>query len=639
MNAILRTFALCLLLLPAWASARETIEDFSVTLQVLADGKLLVTERIRVRAEGQQIKRGIYRDVPLSYREAYGLLHRAPVTLLSVTRDDLYEPVRSERNGSWQRFYLGASNVVLMPGEYSYELRYQVERALLWHADTDELYWNVTGNQWSFPIANASVEVLLPAGVQISNLHAYTGSSGATEQAYQVLEQQDNWVRLKTNAPLGSYQGLTVALEWPAGVIARPSTSTRLVHVLGDNLGLLVGALTVLGLGIFYHLVWRRVGRDPAKGLVVPLFQAPDGMPPAMAGYLWHRGFGGRFSAAKALSTWLTQMAISRHLSIAEEDPGKSFILTRGTAPLSLLPDHAQHMCNALFADSNAQEPLEIAHTFEPRLAAAMARLKRYLQVHSAKWYTANLGWWASGVVAAVAGALLMLLLSVDAVDFMATAGGLLFAGMFALAVILLVKVACSASTWRGRIIPGLFALLMCWPVSFGLHILGTSSTLPITLLLSSLLLLVLVYRILLPAPSKEGRALLDQLEGYRDYLSLAETEVLAMAGKAPAMTIAHYEMHLPYAMALGVEEQWTERFATVLNRGLTDASQPDYQPAWYHSQGLRVSPVAMSKALAMGLADVAALSSSPPSRAGGGGSSGGGFSGGGRGGGGGGGW
>ena len=148
----------------------------------------------------------------------------------------------------------------------------------------------------------------------------------------------------------------------------------------------------------------------------------------------------------------------------------------------------------------------------------------------------------------------------------------------------------------------------------------------------------------LMPAPTLEGRRLLDALEGYRDYLQLAESDVLALAGDAPAMSIALYERHLPFAMALGVEDKWSARFSAALASGLIDPEQRDYQPTWYHSRSSYSSPQAMSSALAAGLSSATALASTPPqssssSGGGGGGSSGGGSSGGGGGGGGGGGW
>ena len=205
MQGWLRGLLLSCFLLPGLVLAQEAIEDFAVTLQVEADGNLLVTERITVRAEGQDIRRGIYRDLPVSYALPMGLEQSSPITLLGVTRDGRPESVRSERNGAWVRFYLGSSNILLEPGRYRYELRYRVGRALLHHSDTDELYWNVTGNGWLFPIRHASVEVRLPAGARIGRLAAYTGAQGDQGQDFRILERRDDYLRLATTEMLPAY--------------------------------------------------------------------------------------------------------------------------------------------------------------------------------------------------------------------------------------------------------------------------------------------------------------------------------------------------------------------------------------------------------------------------------------------------
>src|SRR3990167_6587839 len=209
MLRVLRFALLSLCLLPLWTAAAEVIEDFAVTLQV--------------QAEGEQIKRGIYRDLPVSYSLPFGLLQSSPITLLAVSRDGQAERARVEQNGTWVRYYLGSANQLLQPGRYQYELRYQVERQLLHHLNTDELYWNVTGNQWVFPILKASVEVKLPPGARMGDVAAYTGAGGDQGKAYEVLEQRDDTLRLVTTQALPAYHGLTVAVDWPAGLVARPS--------------------------------------------------------------------------------------------------------------------------------------------------------------------------------------------------------------------------------------------------------------------------------------------------------------------------------------------------------------------------------------------------------------------------------
>jgi uncharacterized membrane protein len=144
-----------------------------------------------------------------------------------------------------------------------------------------------------------------------------------------------------------------------------------------------------------------------------------------------------------------------------------------------------------------------------------------------------------------------------------------------------------------------------------------------------------------LEAPSVKGQQLLDAAAGYRDYLQLAESEVLARAAEAPAMSIELYERHLPYAMALGVEAQWSARFAAALEAGLIYPSRHEYRPDWYAARERFSSPTAFSTALSSSLVSLSASASTPPasSSSSSGGSSGGGSSGGGSGGGGGGGW
>ncbi|MEK8082050.1 DUF2207 domain-containing protein [Pseudomonas sp. XK-1] len=640
MLRVLRFALLSLCLLPLWAAAEEVIEDFAVTLQVQADGNLLVTERITVQAEGEQIKRGIYRDLPVSYSLPLGLLQSSPITLLGVSRDGQAERARGEQNGSWVRYYLGSADHLLQPGRYQYELRYRVERQLLHHLNSDELYWNVTGNQWVFPILQASVEVKLPPGARIGELAAYTGAGGEQGKAYEVLEQRDDYLRLATTEALPAYHGLTVAVDWPAGLVARPGVMQRLGSVLLDNLGLCLGALLLVGLVIFYLRAWDRVGRDPAKGLIIPLFEAPRGMSAVQAGYLWHRGFKGAYQDARAFSVWLTDMAIRKHLHIEDDARGSGFSLATGEGSDLSEPD--RELRNRLFPAGKEGVALKIGGGYEPRLAEAVAGLKSQLQEQGKGWFSHNLGIWAWGLVWAVVACLVLVFAGAQGEDEWGVGlGGVIFTLGFGVPSLFVLRMAWQQPTRGRRIGLSLAALLFVWPVPVGLWMLSEAASVPALVLLCVYVLVVVLFYYLLPAPSVEGRRLLDQLEGYRDYLQLAESDALALAGNAPAMSIALYEKHLPYAMALGVEDKWSARFSAALANGLIDPAQRDYRPDWYHSRSDFSTPLAMSAALAAGLSSATALASSPPSSSssGGGGSSGGGSSGGGGGGGGGGGW
>ncbi|MGP0170440.1 DUF2207 domain-containing protein [Pseudomonas sp. NCHU5208] len=642
MGTWLRAALLLCCLLPTLAPAQEAIEDFAVSLQVETDGNLLVTERITVRAEGRDIRRGIYRDLPVGYALPLVLKQSSPINLLGVTRDGRPESVRRERNGAWIRFYLGSPNVLLEPGRHRYELRYRVERALLHHADTDELYWNVTGNGWVFPIHQASVEVRLPRGARIGRWAAYTGAQGAQGKDFQIVEQRDDFLRLATSKALPAHQGLTVAVDWQAGLVPRPGLLQNATRVLLDNLGVGLGALLLIGLLLFYLKAWRRVGRDPRKGVIIPLFEAPQGMSAVQAGYLWHRGLSGAFGEARAFSVWLTDMAIRKHLHIEDKAHGGGFSLVPDQGTDGEMSELDRDLRKRLFPASKAGSVLTIGSDYEPRLADAVAGLSSRLSKQGKAWFANNRGIWVWGLVWAVLSCVVSVILSGQDGDHRAAGlAGLAFSLGFGVPTLIVLGMARQQPSFGKRMGRYLMVLMFGWPMLAGLIMVATAVSLPVLLLIVVYMVLVVVFYYLLPAPTLKGRRLLDALEGYRDYLQLAERDALALAGDAPAMSIALYERHLPFAMALGVEDKWSARFSEALASGLIDPAQRDYQPSWYHSRSSYSSPQALSGALAAGLASATALASSPPSSSSssGGGSSGGGSSGGGGGGGGGGGW
>jgi uncharacterized membrane protein len=129
-----------------------------------------------------------------------------------------------------------------------------------------------------------------------------------------------------------------------------------------------------------------------------------------------------------------------------------------------------------------------------------------------------------------------------------------------------------------------------------------------------------------------EGRALLDKVEGFKLYLSVAEGDELR-AAVSENKTIELFEKYLPYAIALDVEQQWAARFQEVISR-----MGPDYSPNWYSGSNWNSFRVS-SFASGLGNSIAGTISSSSTAPGSSSGSGGGGFSGGGGGGGGGGGW
>src|SRR5690606_24822925 len=145
--ALRRAFIVFLLggLCALWAPpgrAAEVIRAFDSVVQVAGDGELAVTETIRVLAEGQQIRRGIYRDFPLVFTDAGGTLREVTFELLDVTRNGTPEPHFTERRGRVLRIYAGDKDVLIPRGEHTYVFRYRTGRQVRWFDGRPELNWN-----------------------------------------------------------------------------------------------------------------------------------------------------------------------------------------------------------------------------------------------------------------------------------------------------------------------------------------------------------------------------------------------------------------------------------------------------------------------------------------------------------------
>ena len=161
-------------------------------------------------------------------------------------------------------------------GEYEYFLQYRTHRQVGFFKDFDELYWNVTGNGWAFPIDRASAEISLPQASQATDLRTafYTGRQGEVGQdAVVTVSSNGRSAEFHTTRALGPGEGLTVALGWPKGIVQEPGAGQKLTWFLNDN-----KAALVMGLGLlipfgWYLWAWNRVGRDPVKGVIIPRFE------------------------------------------------------------------------------------------------------------------------------------------------------------------------------------------------------------------------------------------------------------------------------------------------------------------------------------------------------------------------------
>jgi uncharacterized membrane protein YgcG len=577
-----------MLLLAAWlplpAAAAERILAYDSEVEIRADGSLVVTERIRVRAEGEQVRRGIYRDFPTRYRDRYGNRVRVDFEVLSVARNGEAEPWFTERLPNGVRLNTGSDELLPVPAEHDFTLRFRTTRQLGFFPEHDELYWNAIGTGWSLPIEGGTVEVRLPRDVPVEDMsaEAYTGPQGAQGQDYAAELTGPGAARFRLTAPLGPGEGFTIVLTFPKGIVAEPSPAERARWFFSDNVGVLVAFAGLAVLAFYCLRRWQNRGRDPRPGTIIPRYFVPAGHGPAGLRYLLQMSYD-----ARCFSSDILALAVAGRLRIRREEK----FLRKDRWALERLDDQA-----AGSADGKA---IDLPEPQRRLLAGIFASGQQTMELQ-----TAN----ATTLAAARAAHQGSLDRSYHGAFFRRNVGSTVIAALLGAASIAL---AFAVSGGNGHVAIVLIALLM--------------------------LVIVTAFGYLVRAPTAQGRRLMDEIEGLRLYLGVAEREELARMGgpdDAPTLDAARYEALLPYAVALEVENAWTEKFTRAV--GAAAAAEAVRRIGWYRGNKRLGSSSALSRALGSSLGSQVAAASSPPgsrSGAGGGGSSGGGGGGGGGGG------
>jgi uncharacterized membrane protein YgcG len=616
--------------LPASAQS-ERIINFKSFINVHPDASMTVTEDITVQANRREIRRGIVRDFPTTYRDRLGNTVKVGFTLEEVLRDGRPEPYHTQSVANGIKIFMGKKDVYLRPGIYTYTIRYRVDRELGFFKDFDELYWNVTGNGWTFAIDNAEAYITLPAGAKILKYAAYTGYQGGRGHDFTVQAGDGNIV-FKTTRGLAPREGLTVAVSWPKGVVREPSQEQRLGFFLRDNLAVAIGLIWLAVLFAFYLWAWFRVGRDPAAGPIIPLFSPPSGFSPAGTRFVTRMGYDD-----KAFAAAVVDMAVKGAVLI-QEDGGDYTLVPRDAVKGALSRDE-QLVTAQLFPRGKSVKLENENHTI---IKGAIDALQKNLRLELEKiYFVTNSGYLGPGVVITLLGLGFVIL---TAADRMAAGFGCLWLTFWTVACYFLaVTVYKRWQAARGggltRLLGALGTTLFALPFFAvevaGLLLLSTAVSVPAAATLAGMGFLNALFYHLLKAPTLSGRKIMDQIEGFKLYLSVAEKDRLNLLNP-PEKTPELFEKYLPYALALDVENAWSEQFAEVLAQAGTE-TQP-YSPVWYSGSSwdnFRTSR--FSDSLGGAFAGAISSSSSPPGSSSG--SGGGGFSGGGGGGGGGSGW
>jgi len=506
----LRSSALALLAiaLAAGASARQLkIEKFSAEIFVQPDSSLDVTETIQAKFIG--VWHGIYRTIPVEYVTPQGFNYTLFVKLVAVNdAADQALKVESSRQGhylKWKIYVDDATDV-----ERTIHVHYLVRNGLKFFEDHDELYWNVTGDEWDEPIADASAQIFLPTGVTGVRTNDFTGTFGSRAQNADITES-GNSVQVTMKRPLSFHEGLTVAVAFDKGFVKEPGTADLIEQFFASNWPIFFPILVFL---IMFWL-WAVRGRDPRVGPIAVQYAPPEGMSPAEAGTLVDEQ-----AAMRDITATIVDLAVRGYIVIEEKEKSgimgllhaKDYVfhLKKGLGEWAGLKPHELALLAGIFSNG-AQTDVELSalqNVFYKNIPSIKGGIfdelmKRGYFLHRPDYVRGGY----------ITGGFVVGLLLVFIGNMLSQKTGVAIAPFIVAAIL------------SGGIIAG-----------FGWF---------------------------MPARTPDGAKALAGVLGFEDFLTHVESDHMNRVSQTPET----FEKFLPFAMALGVEKKWVGAFQNIYSQ------------------------------------------------------------------------
>lgn len=415
--------------------------------------------------------------------------------LLSVLHDGVPAPYVVERNRSDDiTVCIGGQDALLSERAHTFTLRYTTGDRLIERHDHDRFFFDVTAPDLEIPIRRASATVHLPRGADTVRADGFAGPRDRKYFVADVKETADgDEIVYTVTRPLKAGMAFAVALDFRKGFV-RQSLWRKARH-LDREMGRIFSSLAVFAGGlaaavVYFILAWYRVGRDPKRGVIVPAYEPPGGMSPALMRYL----VAGRRVDDKTVAATLVRLAQCGAVVIRERE-GR-YRLSRTKTPTQGCHPHEAEFFEALFAGTR-----EIAlgtGDAKRRLGAARRVLRKALRGESARDVATNRRYLWPGLALSLAGA-------VGALAFVDSArfeGAAVYAGFMAV----------------------------------GVSVVN------------------LAFRALLKAPTPHARRLRDGIEGFRRFLEASFKGPAVVHDRLERDLPPAVAANLPYAIAFGID-------------------------------------------------------------------------------------
>jgi len=479
----------------------EIIRSFSSDITVMPDSSLVIKEKIVYDFENA-LRHGIYRDIPLKNKEGENI----EIEVLSVTdKDDKPQVFTTSTKNQVLNIKIG-DNGVIISGEKGYNITYKVFGAVDYYEDFDEVYWNVTGNEWNVPIEFSEVSITLPKDVFPKERKCYFGPSGS-KTSCKVVDDKTYQVE----KVLAEGEGMTVAVALNKGAVSEYQHKTD--NKLLAFLSIFWPAFLPVIVFCFMFYRWHRKGRDPkGKGIIKPEYLAPEDLSPVEVGGIMHEAIKPR-----SISAQIIDLAIRGFIKIKPIENKLLGFSYKQDYELTLLVeigfldnDFDKEIIKTMFGDNPTVGGVTMLSALNNLFYKSVSKI--------------------SGLV------IDSLLKKKYYFNF-------------------------PKNNWSITII--LLGLLVVQPI--GLIIMSNQTHDPRRdiIFISSFIFsigIALIFQFLMPSKTKKGVLMREYLLGLKEYLQIVEKDRLVFHN-APEKKPEVFEALLPYAIVFGVEELWAKEF------------------------------------------------------------------------------
>ena len=275
-------------LLNAGLLIAEAIKKYDVSIQINKNGTLTVNEVIDYEFDNN-LRHGIYRDIPLRSKKSGTDIYKSHVKMNSVKRNGEPENYTSDTSYEGVSYRVGSADRYVDSGINKYEFNYTIYNAVFEKDGIYQVYFNPIGQFWNVPIESADVSISFennePVGEnEVQQLEVYTGEYGETGKNYTIV-QESGIIKIKTNEVLEPRNGLSFRLNLKTDKISPTWLDKLEVLYYADPL-VIAGPVIILMLAIYGFVTWFLFGKDPSGKAVIPEFNIPKDISPMYAAYI-----------------------------------------------------------------------------------------------------------------------------------------------------------------------------------------------------------------------------------------------------------------------------------------------------------------------------------------------------------------